>query len=297
MLHRELVAVEYELHSMTQPGGILHRDSSIATFHVGKPMASSRVRPFRLLLDEAMTDFEGDISEDGRGEIVFTAGPPGAGKSTMVRESEVGAPGWRVIDPDAIKVKLLTQIIEMEPYANLLARTLSDGHPLMVNELSSLVHNESVLLADRLIERCLEAHENIVIEGTFSWGGLPKRYLRLLNQYDYHAVTLIDVELDQESALNRTYSRWANGRMLAIQENTIQGGRYTPRGAVTSNYADNGIFSLCNKNAVDFFNATEAENFADLKLVVQQASSDNVGVVYRRAMGAYESAVPTYLDM
>ncbi|WP_434614739.1 hypothetical protein [Arthrobacter sp. A5] len=63
----------------------------------------------------------------------------------------------------------------------------------MPKEVSSLVHNESVYLADRLTERCLEARDNVVIEGTLSWSGLPSRYFSLLELNDYSRVTLLDV--------------------------------------------------------------------------------------------------------
>lgn len=78
----------------------------------------------------------------------MTAGPPGAGKSAMVKTLDLGGPGWRVIDASKIKLRLLEEAVHDGVFGRILASGLADGHNIMPNEISSLVHNESVLLAD-----------------------------------------------------------------------------------------------------------------------------------------------------
>ncbi|WP_461634623.1 zeta toxin family protein [Glutamicibacter soli] len=242
-------------------------------------------------MDEILSDGVGEVEKDGLAAVVVTAGPPGAGKSTLLDGMDIAGPGWRRIDADDIKVKLLEVAMNDGSFDQLFARNLSDGYPIMMNELSSLVHRESVFLADRLIERCLESRENVIIEGTLSWSGLPRRYLRDFEQNDYSSVTILDVEVDQATALEQAFNRWATGRHEAIQGAANGGGRFTPREAITSIYGADSRVSSCNKNAVDFFNDPGAESFDDLKLIVYNGQSQE----YRRVVGTYLTPVPSYL--
>lgn len=287
--------MEAELNALTSPGARLHRNSLLATFDPKIPAAPNRIRFQRRLLDEFLAEGEGDVEKDGLAAVVITAGPPGAGKSTLIQGMDIAGPGWRVIDADAIKVKLLEVAVQDGTFGTVFSQLLSDGYPIMMNELSSLVHNESVFLADRLIERCLESKENVVIEGTLSWSGLPPRYLRMLELNDYRAVTLVDVEVEQTMALERAFNRWAKGRIAAIQGASNGGGRFTPRDAITSIYDRDANYSVCNQNAVDFFNDPRASNFDDLKLIVCDGPDRENQHEYQRVVGEYRTPAPIYL--
>lgn len=164
----------------------------------------------------------------------------------------------------------------------------------MPNELSSLVHNESVFLADRLIERCLEAQENVVIEGTLSWHELPAKYLRLLALNDYRKMTILDVEVDMDTALEQAYTRWAEGRTAAIAGESNGGGRFTLRDAITKIFDAAGEYSSCNKNAVDLFTDPAADDLDIVELIVAQAG--RVEQRYLRTVGHYRTSVPRYLS-
>ena len=71
---------------------------------------------------------------------------------------------------------------------------------------------------DLTIKRCLVRKENVVIQGTLSWEGLPPRYSQLLALYEYSEVTVLDIEVEQHVALERAFNRWSTGRI-----NTIEG--------------------------------------------------------------------------
>lgn len=286
--------VESELNSLTGPGAELHRNAALATYVPETPLPTDRLRYQRVLLDELLTEGTDEIEKGGLAAII-TAGPPGAGKTTTRKSLGMGGTGWRVVDADEIKVRLLDDAVQEGRFDSLLTRRLADGYSIMPNELSTLVHNESVDLANRLIERCLEAQENVVIEGTLSWEGLPNRYLKWLELNDYNSVTLLDIEVDQATALEQAYVRWSEGRIGTINGTHIRGGRFTPRDAITALYDSTDGFSKCNRNAVDFFNSRNATGFDMLELVVKTQENTELQT-YRRLVGKYAGSPPQYLQ-
>ncbi len=287
--------VEQELNLLTAAGGKLHKNSALATYIAGQPFSPDRVRFQRILLDELIAEGEGDIEKDGLAALV-TAGPPGAGKSTQVRELRLAGAGWRVIDADDIKVRLLQAALQEGIFDSVLNHgLLADDYPVMLNELASLVHNESVFLADQLIERCLEARENVVIEGTLSWEGLPRRYARMLELNEYASVTILDVEVDCATALEHAYNRWMEGRIREINGARNGGGRFTPREAITSLYDATSRFSVCNENAVDFFTSDGVSGFGEIELIVSTGPQPEDRHAYKRIVGNYTAEEPVYL--
>lgn len=294
MEYEDLRPVEAELNTLTAPGAELYRHSPLATQQEKVPPSAERLRFQRRLLDDFLEESEEGVEKGGRVAVLITAGPPGAGKSTKVDELGLADDGWRHIDADDLKRRLLDAALADGIFDSVLSRTLADGYQIMPNELSSLVHNESVSLADRLIERCLEAQENVVIEGTLSWHGLPPRYLRMLSLNDYKEMTILDVEVDMATALEQAYTRWAKGRKAAIAGNPGGGGRFTPRDAITRIYDAAGEYSACNKNAVDLYVDRAADDFDVVELIVSQPGCGEKR--YRRTVGSYGAEAPRYLS-
>ncbi|OMH27705.1 hypothetical protein BKD30_03430 [Tersicoccus phoenicis] len=265
--------------------------STLATQSWTSPVKPERLRYQRCLLDELFEADQSDVAREGR-SVVLTAGPPGAGKSTAV--AGLVLDGWRVIDADDIKVRLLEDGRVDGRFSVALDTVLVDGFPVRLNELSTLVHVESARLADRMAERSIEAGENVVIVGTLSWPGTVEENLKRLGLHDYHDVRVIDVEVPRDIALDRAYLRWARGRQAAAEGRDPRGGRFTPRAAIESLYNENERHSRCNENAVHFFTSDAASVFETLELTV---SADGAGPhVYKRALGEYLTAVPRGLN-
>ncbi|HEX9229317.1 MAG TPA: zeta toxin family protein [Arthrobacter sp.] len=294
MSYEDLRPVAAQLDALTAPGAELNRDSALATYDPKVAPSADRVRFQRRLLDDFIEEGEEDVERSGRVAVLVTAGPPGAGKSTAIDSRGLAGDGWRRIDPDEIKRTLLDAAVADGRFEAVFSRTLADGHPIMPNEVSSLVHNESVFLTDRLIERCVEAQENVVIEGTLSWNGLPSRYLGLFSLNDYRKMTILDVEVDMTTALEQAYTRWAEGRTAAIAGEPNGGGRFTPRDAITKIYDAAGEHSFCNKNAVDLFTDPGANDIDVVELIVARPGSDDLR--YLRTVGHYRTEVPRYLS-
>ncbi len=103
--------VAQQLNALTSPGAQLHRYSTNATFDPKLPVAPGRLRFQRQLLDDFLSEGQEDVEKGGLAAVI-TAGPPGAGKSTLLRKLELGGPGWRIIDADAIKLKLLNAAVQ-----------------------------------------------------------------------------------------------------------------------------------------------------------------------------------------
>ena len=118
--------------------------------------------------------------------------------------------------------------------------------PVRDREFATLVHRESTQILDTVQEHCIEAGENIVIEGTFRWDGLGAQLLTELGGAGYTDLTIVDVEVTCETAFRRAQRRWWSGR---IDPDNELGGRFTPTTAITDLYPHGSARSLCARNA------------------------------------------------
>lgn len=69
--------------------------------------------------------------------------------------------------------------------------------------------------------------ENIVIDGSLSWGPLAQQYVGELLDAGYDSTTVISVEIGEELAVERTRERWWAGR-----KEGEPGGRFVPEAVV-----------------------------------------------------------------
>lgn len=261
--------IELLLNELTRPRAPLGKDSPHATVNI-YPLTDRTRRRFRSdLIEQCIGQLE-DVEHGGRAAIV-TAGPPGAGKTTEIGSLGLVDGGWRVIDADVIKDLLLGQAVADGIFGDLQSDHLkSYGFPLLLNELAALVHTESTMLAGLLLDRALAERENVVIEGTLSWSGLPEEYLLKLASNDYERLTILDVEVGLDTALMQASNRWWSGRTDALNgTGPASGGRFTPRNAIIDAFLPDGSASACNVNAVKLFRNPRARNFAEVQLIVK----------------------------
>lgn len=284
--------VEEELNELTAPGSLLGKNSARATTHIYPPSDLGRIRFHNNLVEDYIAGLP-KSNGDGRA-VVITAGPPGAGKSTEIERLGFAKEGWKVIDSDVIKTRLLQKAYEDRIFEDILKRPLADGHPIMLNELIALVHVESTKLADMVLERCLSDQEDVVIEGTLSWEGLPQRYLRKLAEYDYRELTVLDVEVDCETALDQASDRWWRQRCEAISgRGHFFGGRFTPRDAITTLYKAGEQISVCNTNSVNMFRSSQSSHLETFRLLIRDRTNGSVYTEeYISHYGEIEGGVP-----
>ena len=226
--------VAEELETLSAKDGDLHVGSPRSTWRMygDRP---ERLRVWESLIETVLGDQE-DVASDGS-LIVVTAGPPGAGKSTALDHLGASYGRCRRIDPDRVKELLVQRAVEDRIYEHLLQRSLGDGLPIMPMELSGLVHEESVRIADEIKRRCLRVGENLLVEGTLTWDGMIDVYLRDLARNGYENLSVVSVEVPIEVAIQRAADRWWLARS---DPSNLNGGRFVPRATIANCYADDG---------------------------------------------------------
>ncbi|MCU1420795.1 MAG: putative zeta toxin protein [Microbacteriaceae bacterium] len=180
---------------------------------------------------------------------MVTAGSPGAGKSTALHDIGFETIGFRDIDPDRIKTLLLRDALNDGTFDDLLRRRLADGRAVRPMELASLVHRESTIIAHNVAEISMHQGDNVIIQGTLGWDEQPQRLLDVLDLHEYADLTILDVEVDQATALERVLERWWVGRNNPADP---LGGRFVPSDVVRGLYVTDTL-SRCQANAEIMF--------------------------------------------
>ncbi|MDJ0004864.1 zeta toxin family protein [Rhodococcus fascians] len=184
------------------------------------------------------------------------AGPPAAGKSTLM-----GAPGThlgehRRIDADDFKTLLLEAAVLDGSIWNLLPEALRHNrtgqfHPF---ELSALVHHESTILHARALSEAMRAGENIAIDGTLGYMPWARELAGQLRDFGYK-IHVIDVEATRELSLERVVGRWRTGYENALARpgdpKAAMGGRWLPTSAVSRLFTPGQARSHCEVNALE----------------------------------------------
>lgn len=176
--------------------------------------AGAEVRPTqerRALHDKILSDWKKEVPNPGKGKIaIMTAGPPGAGKTgaRIAVQERLSSEGWRVIDPDEFKVKLLKQSLKDGTFSELLPENVREsGERFYPLELAPLVHDESTRLANEAQKSAIAAGENVVIDGTLAGRSKPDQIAQSLTEAGY-TIHVVDVETSKDVSRERVMGRW-----------------------------------------------------------------------------------------
>jgi chloramphenicol 3-O-phosphotransferase len=179
------------------------------------------------LLGDAMAAVPA-VARDRR--AIVLAGPPGAGKSTVLAETLAGhRPEWLIVDADEFKIGLLRAALADHSYEGFIkpavVRDLELGGEIFLPlELAPLVHDESSALAVALRDEAVEQGMNVVIDSVL-WNIPAAIELgRRLDEAGYE-IDVVDVEVSYELSQRRTAARWREARSAYAGG---LGGRWVP---------------------------------------------------------------------
>lgn len=218
----------------------------------GDLYAADRLRFHYRLVDEVRA--QQSASSGGSMTAVVTAGPPGAGKSTVLDGASSMA-GFRHVDADSFKDALLGDAQQRGLLQRWTATSLSDGRPVAPRELAGFVHAESTAVADAMRDACLAAGEDLIIHGTLSSAAYVDQLLAELDDYGYAKLVIYDVEVPAAQAIEQALGRW--WRVREAGKDPL-GGRFVPPDAIGSYFAADSERSRTATNAIALRDRAEA---------------------------------------
>lgn len=155
-----------------------------------------------------------------QGRAIMLGGPAGAGKSTVLEGKLRVKPGsFLVINPDDIKEELARRnlVPEIPGY--------DDLSPM---DRTTLVHRESVRIADMLADRAYRDRKNLIWDTTMTRSDLALYRIKRMRQSGYDDIRGVFVNADDHVAIQRVRARYMRGAHDYSQGKGL-GGRFVPQ--------------------------------------------------------------------
>lgn len=201
-----------------------------------------RQKLHREILDELHDKYK-DVPSEGK--VVFSAGLPGAGKTTVLNMLKDGSEGVNVDNFATVSSDDMKEIFAEK---GMIPKV--DG--LSEMEASTLVHEESSYLADKFLSELGQQNKNIVYDFTCKNADSTTRRMNILKNAGYKEkdMQFIFVDIPLEVAEERANFRYSVGLNDGIQKEGHTGGRYLPKGVLYQNKSKTGKYSSVNAEAL-----------------------------------------------
>ena len=201
----------------------------------------------RLVTDAAvwyLAQHDGLVSHTGTC-VVLTAGPPGAGKTTVRELAVADLAHRRVLDSDIAKRYLASWCVEHGLYGSLSTLVLPDGRPLQPLGLAPLLQTVSTEVINAVRHEAFATGEDVVIEATLASPSYGERLLLSLAKAEYTDLLVVSAETTRAEAHERVRDRWWLDRCA-----DPLGGRLVGPETVDLAYAQDDAVSVCRAHAI-----------------------------------------------
>lgn len=215
----------------------IHRDKKTGEY------TRARQKFHRKILDELHKKYE-HIPSDGK--VIFSAGLPGAGKTTVLNMLKDGQNGLDTKDYATVSSDDFKEIFAEKG----MIPKIDGLHPM---ETSTLVHLESSYLADKFLKELGEKKKNIIYDFTCKDFKTTAGRMEILRKegYEEKDMQIVFVDIPLEVAEQRAILRYSLGLNAAIKSKANHiGGRYLPPDVLYSNKSETGKYSSKNAEAV-----------------------------------------------
>lgn len=220
----------------------------------------------REILDELHKKYENIPSE---GKVVFSAGLPGAGKTTVLNMLKDGDEGVNVEEYATVSSDDFKEILADRG----MIPKVKGLDPM---EASTLVHGESSHLADQFLLELSQKNKNIVYDFTCKDFESTDRRMNVLKNSGYkeNNMQFVFVDIPLETAEKRAIFRYTSGLNKKIEsDGNGVGGRFLPPDVLYKNKSETGKYSSVNAEALlNVYNANKENNIP--KPIVYDNSGD-----------------------
>jgi predicted ABC-type ATPase len=191
----------------------------------GKVWLRERAEAQREIINEIYQQ-AADISREGKAVIVGGLG--GAGKTTVLdRSLGIDRSKYLVINPDQVKEKMAERGM------------IPEVEGLSPMERSTLVHEESSLVASDLAQRAYSERRNVIWDITMSSRESAGRRIDDLRAAGYQEIVGVFVDIPAEKSVERALARHRHG-LERYRAGEGLGGRYLPPDLILRQQAPGG---------------------------------------------------------